>query len=138
MLILPVTAEFQPIKAVCFATDLRDSDLAGAGRLSKTLAVFQPKVNYLHVHLPDDQQTSDGLDLFRRAFEQPRDGVEPTFTTVHNADVTDGIFANLDEHPHDLLVMIKPERGWWSRMFVHSDTKESAGITNLPLLILGE
>jgi len=137
ILILPLNAEFQPLKTICFATDLRESDLVGAGALTKALSAFNPQINYLHVHLPDDQQTSDGLDLFRRAFEQPRDGVEATFTTTFNKDVTDGIFRYLGKHPHDLLVMIKLERGWWDRMFAHSDTKESAGITNLPLLILG-
>jgi hypothetical protein len=55
--------------------------------------------------------------------------MDTTFTTVFNADVTDGIFAYLEKNPHDLLVMVKPERSWWDRMFGHSDTKESAGIT---------
>jgi len=138
ILILPLNVEFQPLKSICFATDLRESDLVGARSLSKALSAFDPQINYLHVHLPDDQQTSDGLDLFRRAFEQPREGMEATFTTTFNEDVTDGIFKHLGKYPHDLLVMIKLERGWWDRMFAHSDTKESAGITNLPLLILGQ
>lgn len=137
ILVLPATAGFQPLKTVCFTTDLRESSLIGATLLSKALATFQPKVNFLHVHLPEDEQTPGALDLFRGAFEQPREGLDASFTTVFNADVTDGIFAYLGKHPHDLLVMIKPERGWWDRIFVHSDTKESAGITNLPLLILG-
>ena len=137
MLIVPTNAEFQPFKSICFATNLLESDLEGGSKVSKALSPFAPQVNYLHVHLPDNQQSAGGLDLFRRAFEQPRAGVEATFTTVFNADVTDGIFNYLDKHPHNLLVMIKPERGWWDRMFVHSDTRESAGITALPLLILG-
>jgi hypothetical protein len=138
MLILPANTDFQPFRAICFATDLKESDLVGAGRLSKALSCFQPQVNFLHVHLPDNKQTPGALDLFRGAFEQPRDGVVATFTTIYDSDVTDGIFAYLDKHPHDLLVMVKPERGWWDRMFVHSDTRESAGITHLPLLVLGE
>lgn len=138
MIILPATARFQPLKSICFATDLRESDLVGAGQLSKVMGVFQPQINFLHVHLPDDRQTSGALDLFRRAFEQPRDGLEAMFITVFNTDVTDGIFAYLEKDPHHLLVMIKPERGWWDRLFVHSETKESAGITSIPLLVLGE
>ncbi|SER03641.1 universal stress protein [Neolewinella agarilytica] len=138
ILVLPLNARYQALKTICFATGLRESDLVGAGSLRKALSVFDPQINYLHVHLPDDPQTSDGLDLFRRAFEQPRDGVEATFITTFNEDVTDGIFNYLNKHPHDLLVMIKLERGWWDRMFAHSDTRESAGVTNLPLLILGQ
>ena len=137
ILILPLNTEFQPLKTICFATDLRESDLVGASGLSKALSAFDPQINYLHIHLPGDPQTADGLDLFRRAFEQPRYGMEATFTNAFNEDVTDGIFKYLAKHSHDLLVMIKLERGWWDRMFAHSDTKESAGITNLPLLILG-
>lgn len=138
VLVLPADAAFRPLTKICFATDLRESDLLEAERLSSTLALFRPEVNYLHVHLSDDKQTSGALDLFRRAFEQPRGGVGPTFTTVFNEDVTDGIFGYLEKNPHDLLVMIKPTRSWWDRMFVHSDTKESAGITNIPLLVIGE
>lgn len=138
LLVLPANTQFRPLKEICFATDLKESDLVGGTRLRKVLGCFEPRINFLHVHLPDDRQTPGALDLFRRAFEQPRAGAEATFTTVYDADVTDGIFTYLEEYPHDLLVMIKPERGWWERTFVASDTKESAGVTSLPLLILGE
>ncbi len=138
MIILPATAKFWPLKTICFATDLHESDLVGGSNVSKALSAFAPQVNYLHVHLPDNQQSAGALDLFRLAFEKPREGAEATFTTVFNTDVTDGIFKYLDRYPHDLLVMIKPERGWWDRMFVHSDTKESAGIAQLPLLVIGD
>lgn len=138
ILILPPEAVFRPLGAVCFATDLRDADLSWASRLSKALEVFDPAVHFLHVEHPTEGQSEGALDLFKRAFERPYDGVEATFTTVFNEDVTDGIFDHLEENPHDLLVMVKPHRSWWDRLFVHSETKESAGITNLPLLVLWE
>lgn len=138
ILILPPGVEFGPFSTVCFATDLRDADLSGASRLSKALKVFNPDINFLHVEDPDEGQSAGALDLFKRAFERPYDGVDATFTTVFDPDVTDGIFGHLEEHPHDLLVMVKPRRSWWGRLFVHSETKETAGITSLPLLIIGE
>jgi nucleotide-binding universal stress UspA family protein len=138
ILILPATVEFQPLKTVCFATNLGKTDLVGARRLSNILATFQPKIDLLHVRLPHREQPPGLLDSFRRTFEQPRNGVKSTFTNVFGPVATDGIFPYLKDHFHDLLVMVKSDRKWWDRLFFSSYTKESAMITNIPLLILGE
>jgi nucleotide-binding universal stress UspA family protein len=138
VLILPSGTEYRPFKSVCFATDFRDRDLKNATRLIKVFYPFLPHMHFLHVQHPEEAQPSEGIDFFRRAFERPQQGMEATFTTVTNHDVTDGVFGYLGTHHHDLLVMVKPNRGWWSRLLSHSETRETAGITNLPLLILGE
>jgi nucleotide-binding universal stress UspA family protein len=138
ILVLPSETEFRPLSKICFATDLRDGDRDWAVRLNDALKVFNPSMDFLHVEDPEKAQSAGALDLFKRAFERPRNGMEATFTTVFDPDVTDGLFAHLQEQPHDLLVMVKPRRSWWDRLFVHSETKESAGITTLPLLIIGE
>ncbi|MBC6995426.1 universal stress protein [Neolewinella lacunae] len=138
ILILPATATFQPLKSICFATALRESDLTGTRRLHHALSAFAPTFNYLHVHHPENGQSPEALDLFRRAFEQPNGGVGATFTTVFNEDVTDGIFNYLENNAHDLLVMIKLPRKGWARWFSHRETLESAGITSLPLLVISQ
>ena len=138
LLILPAKAKFRPLKKVCFATDLRESDVAGAEYLGNMLAVFQPQIDFLHVDLPDRKRSANSLITFQKAFEQPRNGVGGTFKIMVNPDAITGIFSYLKKLPHDLLVMVKSDREWWDRLFFSSDTKESARITSLPLLILGE
>jgi nucleotide-binding universal stress UspA family protein len=138
LLILPTGTEYHPFKSICFATDFRDRDMKNATQLIKVFYPFLPHMHFLHVHHPDEAQPTEGIGFFRRAFERPQQGMEATFNIVTNEDVTDGIFGYLAAHHHDLLVMAKPNQGWWKRLFSHSETRETAGITNLPLLILGE
>jgi nucleotide-binding universal stress UspA family protein len=138
LLILPADTEYQPFKSICFATDFRDRDLKNASSLIKAFYPFLPQMHFLNVQDPEEAQPTEGVGFFRRAFERPQQGMEATFITVTNHDVTDGISDYLDTHHHDLLVMVKPNRGWWNRITSHSETKELAGKTYVPLLILGE
>lgn len=138
LLILPAGVAYHPFKSVCFATDLRDRDVKLATQLNQVLYPFLPQLHFLHVQDPEEALPAEGIGFFRRAFERSHEGMAATFTTVTNRDVTDGIFDYLSTHHHDLLVMIKPELGWWKRMVSHSETRETAGITNIPLLIMGE
>jgi nucleotide-binding universal stress UspA family protein len=138
LLILPADTEYRPFKSVCFATDFRDRDLKSAIRLNKALYRFLPHVHFLHVQDPEAVEPPEGIEFFRRAFERPQEGMDATFTVVTDRDVTNGIFDYLTAHHHDLLVMIKPNQGWWKRLTSHSETEETAGITTVPLLILGE
>ncbi|WP_020568859.1 universal stress protein [Neolewinella persica] len=138
ILIIPNGAEFQPFKSICFATDFGDHDIKKATYLHKVFYPFLPRMYFLHVQNPGAPEPPEGIDFFRHAYERPRQVMEATFTVVNNEDVTDGIFGYLQTQPHDLLVMVKPNRGWWSRLLSHSETRETAGITNIPLLILGE
>jgi nucleotide-binding universal stress UspA family protein len=138
MLIIPSGTDFQPFKSICFATDFRDRDLKNATRLLKVFYPFLPRMHFVHVKNPEEVQPSEGIDFFRHAFERPQQGMEASFTTVTNHDVTDGLFGYLETDPHDLLVMVKPNRGWWNRLVSHSETRETAGKTNIPFLIMGE
>jgi nucleotide-binding universal stress UspA family protein len=138
MLIIPAGTEYRPFKSICFATDFRDRDLKNATHLLKVFYPFLPRMHFLHVQNPEEAQPPEGIDFFRHAFERPQQGMEASFTTVINQDVTDGIFSCLDTDDHNLLVMVKPNRGWWKSLVSHSETKETAGVTNIPLLIMGE
>lgn len=138
ILILPAGIRYRTPERVCFATDLLASDVNAAKRLGDMFAVFRPKIDFLHIHLPDRQQPPERLEAFRQSFERPRNGVKATFSIILKEEAIDGIYTYLGSYPHDLLVMVKSEREWWNRLFFSSDTKEAAGITNLPLLILGE
>lgn len=138
LLILPPGTRYRPFRSVCFATDFRDRDLKLATRLNKALFPFLPNVHFLHVLHPEASEPAEGIGFFRRAFERPGSGVAATFTTVTDRDITDGVFGYLGTHEHDLLVMVKPDLGWWKRLVFHSETSETAKKTPIPLLILGE
>jgi nucleotide-binding universal stress UspA family protein len=138
LLLLPPGTMYYPFRSVCFATDFRDRDLKLATQLFKALYPFLPHLHFLNIHDPEAAQPAEGMDFFRRAFERSQGGMQATFTVVNDHDVTEGIFGHLHTHEHDLLVMVKPNRSWWSRMTSHSEIEETAGKTTIPLLILGE
>lgn len=136
VLILPPGTKYRPFKSICFATEFRDRDLKKATDLLQAMYPFLPQMHFVHVMDPAAAEPKEGIGFFRRAFERPQQRMQASYTTITNQDVTDGIFAYLETHQHDLLVMVKPNRKWWNRLVSHSETLESTGIATLPLLIL--
>ncbi|TXF84369.1 hypothetical protein FUA23_21155 [Neolewinella aurantiaca] len=137
ILILPPGTSFTAPESICVATSLKEEDRKWGVYVADIFRPFRPSINFLHVCHPTEGQSDEAIDLFRRVFEQPYDGLEASFTSVYDEDVTDGLFGYLESSQHDMLVMMKTRRSWWNRLFEQSETKESAGKTSLPLLILG-
>ena len=135
VLIIPATAQYEPLEAVCFATDLHDVATFQAGRLLRALRPYQPRLHFLHVR-QDRERVDYDMDLLREVFDRPETGLRASFEDRSGDDLVGTVFAYAFEKDCDWVVMHRPDRSWFRRLLVKSNTGEAVQRTRLPLLIL--
>jgi len=149
VIIVPEGTEYEPLEAVCYATDLNHTDAFRAGHILKLLTLSQPELHFVHVTREKAVKPSFPMRLLQDIFNRPGYSVRATFTEVEAEDAVTGIFeyahkreCEIFEYAHkrecDLVVMHRPEENWWSRVFRKSTTREAALKATVPLLVFGE
>lgn len=136
VLVIPEGFAFRPIRSICYATDLAHIDAFHAGHLLKALRVFQPRLDFVHVKTSDAQKKNFNMDLLREVFDRPGTGMDTRFHILEDDDVAEEIFDYAKVTEADLVVMHRPRRGWLSRLFTRSNTRDAVLDATLPLLIL--
>ncbi|PPK87610.1 nucleotide-binding universal stress UspA family protein [Neolewinella xylanilytica] len=136
ILIVPEQATYQPLRDICFATDLQGTAPFQAGSLLRSLRPFSPRMHFVHITTGDDKVPQYGLELLREVFDRPDKGYHATITERKSPHVTRAIFDFAGERDCQLVVMHRPERGWLNRLSKGSRTRDAALHTPLPLLIL--
>jgi nucleotide-binding universal stress UspA family protein len=136
VLVVPHDTDYHPIEAVCFATDLNDVSTLQAGQLLHALRPLQPKMYFLHVRTDQGKATSYDLDLLREVFDRPGTGQRASFDERQASDTVGAIFSYATENDCDLVVMHRPDRSWFHRLLVKSNTREAVLRAQLPLLII--
>ncbi|SER03752.1 universal stress protein [Neolewinella agarilytica] len=136
VLVIPKSFDFRPLHSICYATDLTHIDAFHAGHVLKALRVFKPRLDFVHVKTGKGQKTNFDMDLLREVFHRPGTGVDTRFHVLEDDDVAEEILDYAEDISADLVVMHRPRRGWLSRLFSKSNTREAVLETTLPLLIL--
>ncbi|WP_169435056.1 universal stress protein [Neolewinella persica] len=136
VLVVPEGFAFQPLQSVCYATDLSHLDAFQAGHLLRTLRVFEPRLDFVHVKTGKGQKTNFNMDLLREVFDRPNTGLDTRFHVLEDDDVAEEIFEFAEETKADLVVMHRPRHSWMSRLFGKSNTRDAVLEATVPLLIL--
>ncbi|NJC25589.1 universal stress protein [Neolewinella antarctica] len=136
VLIVPKGFAFRPLHSICYATDLTHINTFKAGFLVKTLRVFEPRLDFVHVKQGKDTKAEFDIALLRQLFDRPGSAAGTGFHVLKNSDVAEEIFAYAEANNSDLVVMHRPHHGWLSRLFFKSTTHDAALETTRPLLIL--
>ncbi len=136
VLVVPQHVRYQSMESVCFATDLHDVGTFQAGKVIRALRPFTPEVHFLHVRTDDREVTNYDLNLLRDVFDRPERGLRASFTDRAAEDIVGAIFAYAFENQCDLVVLHRPDRPWFHRLLVKSNTREAVLRARLPLLII--
>ena len=136
VLVVPEGFGFQLLSSICFATDLTHIAAFHAGHVLKALRVFRPRLDFVHVKTGKGQKTNFNMDLLREVFRRPDRGIDSRFHILEDDDVAEEILDYAKASNADLVVMHRPRRGWLSRLFNKSNTREAVLEASLPLLIL--
>lgn len=137
VLVIPPNTTFRPFQSIGYATDLKHIDAFQAGNIQQAFWPFSPNLHFVHVQPTKEEETDFDLPLLRKMFRQPETGFEPTFTTLYDDNIVAGLFDFAEERHCDLIVMFRPQRSWFERLFSKSHTREAVMKTSMPLLILG-
>lgn len=135
LLIVPEGVTFTPPHQICFTTDLKHVDAFYTIRLLELLKVYHPTVNFLHVRTGKQEDSAFDMEMLRNSLDRPDLDIKANFETIKNEEVAPAIFQYARETNCDLVIMSRPERSWFERLFSRSNTRQAAMVADRPLLV---
>lgn len=136
VLVVPEEASYRDIHEVAYATDFSyEVDFLVYKPLQALLQAFGATLHIVHVQKKADDLTS-GEMAGEIQLDPAFSSIPHEFHVVTDSEVKHGIQTWLEQHRTDLLVMIRHEHSFLSRLFARSHTKAMVYDTQVPLLVL--
>ncbi len=135
VILVPAGAKFKNIDTVAYATDLAEADPYHIWETGKLMDPFRPIIRVVHVRREGEKRPLKMQDI--KAFFENR---TPALQITYHDFTSDNVVTELDDFAKgwdvDLMVMYKPRRSFFERIFHRSVTKKETFHTHVPLLIL--
>ena len=136
VLMVPQAAVFREYEHILYASNSLSLSRRAVLRFRDFSELFHARVHFVHVNDEEGSYKGQRESLFAPLFDRP----EPEFAfEIHEvtADtVQEGLVEYLQQKPIELAVMVTRHRGFWERLFHHSDTRQMVLHPETPLLVL--
>lgn len=137
VLVIPEKAKFREEMVIGYATDFSAADPFEIWKASKLFQPFQSEV--IVVHLNDKQENlEEEIEELKTFFAENAPAIDISFHCIFTENMVDDLNVFIDEKNISTMVMFKPRRNFFERLFHKSFTKKMAMKTEVPLLILNE
>jgi len=136
VLVVPEDFEKHKISNLAYATEINDSNPFHIWETIQLLSIFDPSIKVINVK---EKSSEGGLSLsdFEEYFSGNKVSARISFHELLKEDsIADVIEDYIEDNRMDLLVMHKPHRGFFQRLFHKSITKELSREIDIPLLVL--
>lgn len=136
VLVVPETVEHDEICTIAYATDLREADPFHIWETCKILDRFSPILRIVHI---EDEPTEDkAMDMkdMEKFFTEHVPALQVTFHTFGAKDIVQELSDFSEAWGVDLMVMHRPKRSFFERLFHRSVSREMALVGKLPLLVM--
>lgn len=135
VMLIPEFAQWKPTHIVAYASDLSESDPYHFWKAAEMLTPFHPLLHVINIH-KGDAHDQIAIDELKKIFSNNTPAVKISFHQEKHDSITDGLEVFVDNYGVDLLVMYSPHRSWVERWFHHSQTRDVAFTTRIPLLVI--
>lgn len=135
VMLIPEFAQWKPTHIVAYASDLSESDPYHFWKAAEMLTPFHPLLHVINIH-KGDAHDQIAIDELKKIFSNNTPAVQISFHQEKHDSITDGLDVFVDNYGVDLLVMYSPHRSWVERWFHHSQTRDVAFTTRIPLLVI--
>jgi nucleotide-binding universal stress UspA family protein len=135
VMLIPEFAQWKPTHIVAYASDLSESDPYHFWKAAEMLTPFHPLLHVINIH-KGDAHDQIAIDELKKIFSNNTPAVQISFHQEKHDSITDGLEVFIDNYGVDLLVMYSPHRSWVERWFHHSQTRDVAFTTRIPLLVI--
>lgn len=135
VMLIPEFAQWKPTHIVAYASDLSESDPYHFWKAADMLTPFHPLLHVINIH-KGDAHDQIAIDELKKIFSTNTPAVQISFHQEKHDSITDGLEVFVDNYGVDLLVMYSPHRSWVERWFHHSQTRDVAFTTRIPLLVI--
>lgn len=136
VLVIPEDSDIRKINIAAFATKVGNSNPFHIWETIQLLSVFNPTIRVINVQ---DKSSKSGLTLADIEEYYKENVVMPKLSfheLLKDDSIADVIEDFVEDTGIDLLVMYKPQRSFFERLFHRSLTKEISRDTDVPFLIL--
>ena len=136
VLLVPNQAEFREYEHILYASNNLSLSRRAVLRFMDFSELFHARVHFVHVN--DEEGAHEGRreSLFAPLFNNPEPEFAFEIEEVTADSVQEGLVAYLKKQPIQLAVMVTKYRGFWERLFHHSDTRQMVLHPETPLLVL--
>lgn len=135
--VIPEQAKFNEDMLIGYATDFKDADAFEIWRITKMLQPFQADITAVHLS-ENGELVKDKIDDFKGFFRDNAPYVDIRFYSFLSKDMVADLNTFIQNHKINLMVVYKPKRSFFERLFHTSFTKKMVRHTEVPLLILNE
>ncbi len=135
--VIPEKAKYKEEMLLGYATDFSSADAFEIWKASKLL---QPlKANIVAVHLSErEEYAEDKIAELDEFFTENAPNIDIRFYSFFSENIVEGMNKFIKKHDINLMVLYKPKRSFFDKLFHKSFTKEMVRHTEVPLLILNE
>lgn len=135
VMLIPEFAQWKPTHIVAYASDLSESDPYHFWKAAEILTPFHPLLHVINIH-KGNAHDQIAIDELKKIFSDNTPAVQISFHQEKHDSIATGLEEFVDNYGVDLLVMYSPHRSWIERWFHHSQTRDVAFTTRIPLLVI--
>ncbi len=135
VIVVPEDAQFQ-LDNIAYASNLNEADPFEIWKMMKLLDLKNPSIRCIHFNPGDEEMGVDALDEMKSFFIEKNPDLKIHFQNLPGKDIIENINDFIVLYEIQLLAMYQPNRTFLENLFHHSNTKEMALKTRVPLLIL--
>ncbi len=135
VMLIPEFAQWKPTHIVAYASDLSESDPYHFWKAAELLTPFHPLLHVINIH-KGNAHDQVAIDELKKIFSDNTPAVQISFHQEKHDSIATGLEEFVDNYGVDLLVMYSPHRSWVERWFHHSQTRDVAFTTRIPLLVI--
>lgn len=136
VLVVPEEADFDRIESVAFATDLAEADSFHIWEAYKLLEPFCPIVRVVHIEPNPKEDRELKMNDMEAFFKGNAPSLQITFHDLFGKSIVEELDEFTEMWEVDLLIMHKPKRGIFERIFHGSISNKMALYSEIPLLVL--
>lgn len=132
---------FRPVRKLMYASEYESADenvLKKIGDLSNKL---NSKIHLVHVYdkmeaTPKNPENHIAHFLLEKAFQLKAPWLQFQMDSITSDTVAHGLEAYAKEHNMDWMILVKPQRRFWERLFHTSKTNEIIMNPSIPLMVM--
>ncbi|HLP12373.1 MAG TPA: universal stress protein [Flavobacteriales bacterium] len=140
VLAIPNKVDYRSIKQITYATDYRKGDLQAIKKLVAFATPYKAHITILHV-CEDDLSTeveNEDMNMFEDKVRKEILYKDISYQLIYGKYLEKSLDAYVKREAPDVLAMSTHKRTLFQKLFSHSDTKQMAYHTKIPLLAFHE
>jgi len=136
LIVVPEKAVVRKLKTIAYATDFTAADPFFIWQFGKLLSPFNAIMRVVHIEKSPTEKRPLKMEDMKEFFKDNPPGLQVNFHSIAAKSIESELKEFGETWEVDLMVMAKPNRGFFDRLFHKSMTKRMAFNTTVPLLIL--